>query len=65
MHHIHSPLLDIKARILFNLQKYSAELQFLGGALGEGNSGNMVLSVITEFCSQSAVPLIVTPTICL
>jgi dynamin 1-like protein len=56
MHHIHSTLLDIKARILFNLQKYSAELQFLGGALGEGNSGNMVLSVITEFCSiRSAI----------
>jgi dynamin 1-like protein len=52
MHHIRSTLPDIKARISSNLQKYSAELQSLGGALGEGNSGNIVLSVITEFCSE-------------
>ena len=52
MHHIRSTLPDIKARISSNLQKYSAELQSLGGALGEGNSGNILLSVITEFCSE-------------
>ncbi|RXW22710.1 hypothetical protein EST38_g3154 [Candolleomyces aberdarensis] len=52
MHHIRSTLPDIKARISSNLQKFNAELQSLGGALGEGNSGNIVLSVITEFCSE-------------
>ena len=52
MHHIRATLPDIKARISTNLQKYNAELQTLGGGLGEGNSGNIVLSVITEFCSE-------------
>jgi dynamin 1-like protein len=52
MHHIRATLPDIKQRISTNLQKFNAELQTLGGALGEGNSGNIVLSVITEFCSE-------------
>ena len=52
MHHIRSTLPDIKARISTNLQKFNAELQSLGGAMGEANSGNIVLSVITEFCSE-------------
>lgn len=52
MHHIRATLPDIKARISTQLQKYNAELQTLGGAHGDGNSGNMVLSVITEFCSD-------------
>ena len=52
MHHIRATLPDIKARITQQLQKYTAELQTLGGPLGDGNSGNVVLSVITEFTSE-------------
>ncbi|RPD59190.1 hypothetical protein L226DRAFT_510350 [Lentinus tigrinus ALCF2SS1-7] len=52
MAHIRATLPDIKARISQQLQKYNAELQTLGGALGEGSSSNIVLSVITEFCSE-------------
>jgi replication fork clamp-binding protein CrfC len=52
MHHIRATLPDIKARITAQLQKYNAELQTLGGAFGDGNSGNVVLSVITEFTSE-------------
>ncbi|KAH9484095.1 vacuolar protein sorting-associated protein 1 [Psilocybe cubensis] len=52
MHHIRATLPDIKARIQQNLQKYNAELMSLGGPMGDGNSGNIVLSVITEFTSE-------------
>ncbi|EDR10899.1 uncharacterized protein LACBIDRAFT_172764 [Laccaria bicolor S238N-H82] len=52
MHHIRATLPDIKGRISQNLQKFNAELQTLGGPLGDGNSGNIVLSVITEFTSE-------------
>jgi vacuolar protein sorting-associated protein 1 len=52
MHHIRSTLPDIKARISQQLQKYNAELQTLGGAMGENNPANVVLSVITEFTSE-------------
>jgi replication fork clamp-binding protein CrfC len=52
MHHIRATLPDIKARITQQLQKYNAELITLGGAMGDSNSGNVVLSVITEFCSD-------------
>ncbi|KAG6845715.1 vacuolar protein sorting-associated protein 1 [Tephrocybe sp. NHM501043] len=52
MHHIRATIPDIKARITQQLQKYNAELQTLGGPLGDGNAGNVVLSVITEFCSE-------------
>ncbi|KZT20278.1 hypothetical protein NEOLEDRAFT_1229751 [Neolentinus lepideus HHB14362 ss-1] len=52
MHHIRATLPDIKARISSQLSKYNAELQTLGGATGDGNSGNIVLSVITEFTSE-------------
>ncbi|KZT44213.1 hypothetical protein SISSUDRAFT_342506 [Sistotremastrum suecicum HHB10207 ss-3] len=52
MHHIRATLPDIKARITQQLQKYNAELQTLGGPMGDGNSGNVVLSVITEFTSE-------------
>jgi replication fork clamp-binding protein CrfC len=52
MHHIRATLPDIKARISQNLQKFNAELQSLGGPLGDGSSGNIVLSVITEFTSE-------------
>jgi replication fork clamp-binding protein CrfC len=52
MHHIRTTLPDIKARITQQLQKFNAELQSLGGPMGDGNSGNVVLSVITEFTSE-------------
>ncbi|KAH9948115.1 Dynamin central region-domain-containing protein [Amylocystis lapponica] len=52
MAHIRATLPDIKARITQQLQKFSTELQSLGGALGDGNSANIVLSVITDFCND-------------
>jgi vacuolar protein sorting-associated protein 1 len=52
MHHIRATLPDIKLRITQQLQKYNAELQSLGGAMAEANSGNVVLSVITEFTNE-------------
>lgn len=52
MHHIRTTLPDIKARISQNLQKFNAELLSLGGPQGDGSSGNIVLSVITEFTSE-------------
>ncbi|KAL7283018.1 hypothetical protein PYCCODRAFT_1440947 [Trametes coccinea BRFM310] len=52
MAHIRATLPDIKARISQQLQKYNAELQTLGGAMGDNSSANVVLSVITEFCSE-------------
>ena len=52
MHHIRASLPDIKNRISTNQQKFTAELASLGGPLGDGNSGNIVLSVITEFTSE-------------
>jgi len=52
MHHIRATLPDIKTRITQNLQKYNAELTSLGGPTGDGNAGNVVLSVITEFTSE-------------
>ncbi|KIJ25070.1 hypothetical protein M422DRAFT_118364, partial [Sphaerobolus stellatus SS14] len=52
MHHIRATLPDIKARISQQQLKYNSELQSLGGPMGDGTSGNVVLSVITEFCSE-------------
>jgi replication fork clamp-binding protein CrfC len=52
MHHIRNTLPDIKTRVAQQLQKYNAELQSLGGPMGDANAGNVVLSVITEFCSE-------------
>ncbi|KAI0648311.1 Dynamin central region-domain-containing protein [Trametes meyenii] len=51
MAHIRATLPDIKARITQQSQKYNAELQTLGGSLGD-NSANVVLTVITDFCSE-------------
>jgi len=51
MHHIRATLPDIKARISQNLQKYNTELQSLGGSIAD-NSGNVILSVITDFTSE-------------
>lgn len=51
MHHIRATLPDIKARITQQQQKFTVELQSLGGPLGD-NSANVVLSVITEFTAE-------------
>lgn len=52
MHHIRNTLPDIKARIGQQLSKYRTELQALGGPMGETNPGSLVLSTITEFCTE-------------
>jgi len=52
MHHIRNTLPDIKAKISTQLQKFQAELTSLGGPLGDANSGNIVLTIITEFCNE-------------
>ncbi|KAL8919533.1 MAG: hypothetical protein Q9208_006725 [Pyrenodesmia sp. 3 TL-2023] len=51
MMHIKNTLPDIKARISSSLQKYSTELAQLGDSMF-GNSSNMVLQIITEFCNE-------------
>ena len=51
MMHIKQTLPDIKARIASSLQKYSAELSQLGDSM-LGNSGNIILNIITEFCNE-------------
>ncbi|KAI9731945.1 MAG: vacuolar protein sorting-associated protein 1 [Cirrosporium novae-zelandiae] len=51
MMHIKQTLPDIKARITSSLQKYSAELGQLGDSI-LGNSANIVLNIITEFCNE-------------
>ncbi|KAH7927062.1 VpsA protein [Leucogyrophana mollusca] len=52
MQHIRATLPDIKARITQQLQKFTTELQSLGGPMGDGSSSNVVLSVITEFTNE-------------
>ena len=52
MHHIRATLPDIKARIAQQQQKFNAELITLGGPLGDQSSSSIVLSVITDFCSE-------------
>ncbi|KAI5893730.1 Dynamin central region-domain-containing protein [Schizophyllum commune] len=52
MQHIRATLPDIKMRISQQLQKFNAELASLGGPTADGNAGNIVLSVITEFTSE-------------
>ncbi|KAH8747516.1 dynamin-1-like protein-like protein [Hyaloscypha finlandica] len=51
MMHIKQTLPDIKARIQASLLKYTAELQGLGDSM-LGNSGNIVLNIITEFTNE-------------
>jgi vacuolar protein sorting-associated protein 1 len=51
MMHIKQTLPDIKARISSSLQKYQAELASLGDSL-LGNSSNVILNMITEFCNE-------------
>src|SRR5271169_4111695 len=52
MMHIKQTLPDIKARIQSSLQKYGAELAQLGEGDMLGNSGNIILNIITEFCNE-------------
>ncbi|CAD6923433.1 unnamed protein product [Tilletia caries] len=52
MHHIRNTLPDIKTRIQTQLSKFQNELSALGGTLGDANSGNIVLSIITEFYNE-------------
>ena len=51
MMHIKQTLPDIKARISGSLQKYTTELNALGDSM-LGNSANIVLNIITEFCNE-------------
>ncbi len=51
MMHIKNTLPDIKARIQSSLQKYALELNQLGDSM-LGNSANVVLQIITEFCNE-------------
>lgn len=51
MMHIKQTLPDIKARISSSLQKYTAELNQLGDSI-LGNSSNIILNIITEFCNE-------------
>ncbi|MCJ1460086.1 vacuolar protein sorting-associated protein 1 [Mycoblastus sanguinarius] len=51
MMHIKNTLPDIKARISSSLQKYTQELGQLGDSM-LGNSANIVLQIITEFCNE-------------
>lgn len=52
MHHIRNTLPDIKQKIAAQLTKFQAELQGLGGPLGEQNPSNVILTIITEFCNE-------------
>ncbi len=51
MMHIKNTLPDIKARIQSSLQKYALESNQLGDSM-LGNSANVVLQIITEFCNE-------------
>lgn len=51
MMHIKNTLPDIKSRISSTLQKYTSELNQLGDSM-LGNSANIVLQMITEFCNE-------------
>jgi replication fork clamp-binding protein CrfC len=51
MMHIKQTLPDIKARISASLQKYTTELQGLGDSM-LGNSGSIILNIITEFSNE-------------
>jgi replication fork clamp-binding protein CrfC len=52
MHHIRATLPDIKSKIQSSLLKYQNELNSLGGPMGEGSGGNVILQIITEFCTD-------------
>ncbi|KAJ3416017.1 vacuolar protein sorting-associated protein 1 [Chytridiales sp. JEL 0842] len=54
MHHIKNTLPEIKAKINQTLVKYTQELQQIGDPLGsdDANQSNIILNIITEFCSE-------------
>ena len=54
MHHIRNTLPEIKAKIQAVLSKYQSELLSLGDPIDDGghNHANLVLNIITEFCSE-------------
>jgi replication fork clamp-binding protein CrfC len=52
MLHIKQTLPDIKTRISTSLAKYQQELEQLGAGDLLGNSGNIVLNIITEFSNE-------------
>ncbi|RIA96051.1 Dynamin central region-domain-containing protein [Glomus cerebriforme] len=54
MHHIRNTLPEIKAKIQAVLLKYQSELLTLGDPIDDGghNHANLVLNIITEFCSE-------------
>ncbi|CAB4384742.1 hypothetical protein RhiirA5_357203 [Rhizophagus irregularis] len=54
MHHIRTTLPEIKAKIQATLLKYQNELLTLGDPINDGghNHANLVLNIITEFCSE-------------
>ncbi|KAI8092650.1 Dynamin central region-domain-containing protein [Halteromyces radiatus] len=54
MHHIRTTLPEIKSKIQAALIKYQQELLQLGDPLtdGKGGQANMVLNIITEFCTE-------------
>lgn len=54
MHHIRNTLPEIKAKIQAVLAKYQSELLTLGDPIDDGghNHANLVLNIITEFCSE-------------
>jgi dynamin 1-like protein len=56
MHHIRATLPDVMACISQQLAKCNAEFASLGRPMGDVNSSNVVLSVITEFTSEDRVP---------
>lgn len=51
MMHIKNTLPDIKQRISSSLAKYTAELKQLGDSM-MGNSSNIIIQIITEFCTE-------------
>jgi replication fork clamp-binding protein CrfC len=52
MLHIKQTLPDIKTRISTSLAKYQQELEQLGAGDLLGNSGNIILNIITEFSNE-------------
>ncbi|KAH8919280.1 hypothetical protein BT69DRAFT_1266849 [Atractiella rhizophila] len=52
MGHIRNTLPDVKARIQSQLVRFQQELTSLGGPMGEGNSSNVILQIITEFTND-------------
>ncbi|CAI2183657.1 10305_t:CDS:10 [Funneliformis geosporum] len=54
MHHIRNTLPEIKSKIQGVLAKYQSELLSLGDPIDDGghNHANLVLNIITEFCSE-------------